>query len=269
MDNDSYLHKDKPLNLMKKYERMADGNIDGVEIEEVKIEELVEDLSEKQILENASNAVQKLEQSLPRLKVIDLPPDKEIAYKQKYVSQCKLCKHPRRDEAEVVYAKSNFVPNRVVLWFKDVHREHFTWECVATHMKNHCEWDKPLVDFISKISSRQEELSVVSQDRIKWNLDALTAANLDLLSQVDSLTGEDAIKTHNAVCNGIKVQAQLMKLQHDTSGAQAQAKAMIEANNRKLITFLEKLLGILDEDKKKQVIDLMREFQNEESRSNI
>lgn len=267
MDNDAYIHEDKSLKLIKKYEQIAGGNIDGVEIEEVKIDDLVEELSEKQVVDNASNAIKRLEQSAPKLKVIDLPPDKEIAYKQKYVSQCKLCNHPRRDEAELIYAQSSNVPNRVVLWFKDVHKEHFTWECVATHMKNHCEWDKPLVDFISKISYRQEELSIVSQDRIKWNLDALTAANLDLLSQIDSLTGEDSIKTYNAVCNGIKVQAQLLKLQHDTSGAQAQAKAMIEANNRKLVTFLEKLLSILDDEKKKQVLDLMREFQNEENRS--
>lgn len=225
----------------------------------------IKDKTEDQIISDASRAIERLEETIPKIKVVTLPPDKEIAYKQKFVSQCKLCNHPLRNEAEEVYVKYNFVPHRVVSWFKSK-GENITWVCVQTHMKKHCIWDKPLINFIERVSARQDEISVIKQDRIQWNLDALTAANLDLLSQMESVSGDDAIKIYNSVCNGIKVQAQLMKLQHDTSGAQAQAKSMIESNNRKLVNFLQDLLKILDENQKESVLSLIREFQTEEAR---
>ena len=94
----------------------------------------IKDKTEDQIISDASRAIERLEETIPKIKVVTLPPDKEIAYKQKFVSQCKLCNHPLRNEAEEVYVKYNFVPHRVVSWFKSK-GENITWVCVQTHMK--------------------------------------------------------------------------------------------------------------------------------------
>ena len=260
---EAYVHTDQNLNL-KRYEEIL-GDINNAEIEDVEYDELYDNNTENQIIEKAQKAVEKLEESIPKIKIINLPPDKEIAYKQKFVPQCKLCKHPLRNQAEAMYARYNFVPYRVVKWFES-EGEHFTWECVATHMKNHCIWDKPLIDFQSRIKARQDELVPIKQDRIQWNLDALTSANLDLFSQLETMSGDEGIRTYKAVCDGIKVQAQLMKLQHDTMGAQTQAKSIVESNNRRLVTFLERLLTILNDKQKTEALELIREFQAEEAR---
>lgn len=260
---EAYVHTDENLKL-KKYQEIL-GDINDAEIENIEYDELYDNDEETDILDKAKQAVIRLEESIPKIKIINLPPDKEIAYKQKFVPQCKLCKHKLRNEAEAMYARYNFVPYRVVKWFESK-GEHFTWECVATHMKNHCIWDKPLIDFPSRIKAREDELAPIKQDRIQWNLDALTSANLDLFSQLETMSGDDGLRTYKAVCEGIKVQAQLMKLQHDTSGAQAQAKAMIEANNRRLVSFLERLLSIVDEKQKKSILELIKEFQAEGTR---
>lgn len=258
-----YTHTDNNLKLHKYPDLIVD--IDNVKIEDVKIDELYENKTESEVIEEAHIAIQKIEKTIPKIKIVSLPPDKEIAYKQRFIPQCKLCKSKLRDEIEAVYVKYNFVPHRVVQWCKSQGFK-VTWECVATHMKNHCIWDKPLVNVVERIKAREDELAPIKNDRIQWNLDALTSANLDLLSQLDSLDGDSGIKTYKAVCEGIKVQAQLMKLQHDTVGAQAQAQSMIEANNKRLVNFLEKLMEVLDDDKKMEVIEFMREFQNEEHR---
>lgn len=229
-------------------------------------EENEKDESAKKIIARATEAVAKLEEAVPKWKIIDLPPDKEIAYKQKFVPQCKLCRSDLRNDAEAIYARYNFVPNRVVAWLKSK-GENFTWECIATHMKNHCIWDKPLISWPDRIIARQEELSPIQQNQIKWNIDAINVANLDLLSQIESATGEDAIKYYNAVCNGMKVQAQLMKLQHDTANATMQAKAMIEANNNKLVTFLDGLLKVVNAEQKDEIVTLIREFQSSEAKT--
>lgn len=249
----------------KEYKIVSDDeNVETNDIEPIDSSE-IKNNTENQIISDATKAIGRLEEAIPKIKVISMPPDKEIAYKQKFISQCKLCNHPLRNEAEEIYVKYNFVPFRVVSWFKSI-GENITWVCVQTHMKKHCIWDKPLINFIERVSARQDEMSIIKQDRIQWNLDALTAANLDLLSQMETVSGDDAVKIYNSVCNGIKVQAQLMKLQHDTSGAQAQAKVMIESNNRKLINFLQDLLKIINDDQKESVLSLIREFQTEEAR---
>lgn len=252
--------------ILTKYNKILK-EAENEELEEVQLDSLESNDSDEQIISNAQKAKDKLEKAIPTFKTIDLPPDKEIAYKQKFVPQCKMCKHHLRDEAEKMYVQSNFVVNRVKMWLEE-QNEHFTWECIATHMKNHCLWDKPLVNMIERLESRQDELSTIKQDRIQWNLDALTSANLDLLAQIDSLSSDDSLKTYRAVCEGIKVQAQLMKLQHDTIGAQAQAQAMVDANNRRLVTFLEKLLQILEPEQRSEVLDLIREFQAQEANVN-
>jgi len=249
---------------LQKYKTLLEEAKD-TEIEDVVIEELDEEYEEDDIITNAQMAVQRIEKTIPKLEIIDLPPDQQIAYKQKFVPQCKLCKSPLRSEAEAVYVKYNRVPYRVVVWLQSK-GERFTWECVATHMTNHCVWDKPLVNVLEKLKAREDELGPIKNDRIQWNLDALSSANLDLLSQLDSLSGVEGLKIYRAVCDGIKVQAQLMKLQHDTVGAQAQAQSMIDANNRRLITFLDGLMSILDDDKKQEVLEFIREFQSEENR---
>ena len=251
-------------NNLEKYDIML-SNVENTEIEEIKYDELYENETEDKIVSNAKVAVAKLEAAIPKVKIINLPPDKEVSYKQKFVPQCRLCKHPMRNEAEAMYVRYNMVPHRVLKWLESK-GEKLTYECIATHMKNHCIWDKPFTDFQSRVKARQDEMMPIKQDRIQWNLDALTSANLDFLSQLDALSGDEGIRMYKAVCEGIKIQAQLMKLQHDTQGAQAQAKSMIEANNRRLITFLEKLLEILHDDQKAEVFELIREFQTEEAR---
>ena len=217
--------------------------------------------NETSIIAKAKEAVQKIEKSLPKIQYIELPPDKEIVYKQKYIPQCRLCKHPLREEAETAFVRYNMVPNRVVEWFKSKGYT-FTWECVANHMNKHCEWDSPLINFPERVIARQDEIAAIKNDRIQWNLDALTIANLDLLSQIEAVKNDvDSVRIYNAVCNGIKIQAQLMKLQHDTMGSQEQAKSMIENNNRKLVALLEKILNEVDGQQKIKILELIREFQ--------
>jgi len=258
-----YTHESQQLDLKQKYQHLL-GDFEEAEIEEVTLESFEENKTEDQAIQEAQVAVAKIEAAIPKLKVINIPPDKEIAYKQKFTPQCKLCKHPLRNQAEAMYAKYNFVPFRVQSWLKS-QGEHFTWECIATHMKKHCLWDQALVNFPEKLKARQEELAPIKQNLIQWNLDALASANLDLLSQIDHMAGDEGIKTYKAVCEGIKMQAQLMKLQHDTMGSQIQAKSMIDAHNKKLIAFLQKLLKELDYDQQQNVLELIKEFQEEQS----
>jgi len=224
--------------------------------------------TEIQILRETADVLAKLETTAPRMRKIELSPDKEVSYKQKYIPQCRMCNSPLREEAEAVYVQNNFVANRVVKWIESI-GEHFTWECISTHMKNHCVWDKPLINFVERINSRQDELSIIKQDRIKFTLDALATISLDLLSGMESSNHEESIKTYNAICNGAKAQSQLMKLQHDTVGAEAQARAIVESNNKKLFHFLDRLLGVVGDNEKLQIMELIREFQGEEVKQAI
>jgi len=219
--------------------------------------------TEIQILRETADVLEKLEKTAPRMRKVELAPDKEISYKQKYIPQCRMCNSHLREEAEAVYVQNNFVANRVVKWIQST-GEHFTWECISTHMKNHCVWDKPLINFIERINSRQDELSIIKQDRIKFTLDSLATISLDLLSGMESSNKDDAIKIYNAICNGAKAQSQLMKLQHDTIGAEAQARAIVESNNKKLFNFLDRLLGVVGDNEKLQIMELIRDFQGEE-----
>lgn len=176
---------------------------------------------------------------LPDLKIDDpplvpLPEDTmgEIKYAIFYEKKCNLCTSPFRQRAEHVYLESGKKKNRVTVFFAHHFGVRVNYECISSHMENHCDFTKITTSGLKTLSNRDEEFSL-------WRYRERDLAITGLLTEVDDLRGLDLTKKPDMA---LKRAVILTKIYGDLSRIQKERDEVGSAN----INIFKVLLEIHD-----------------------
>lgn len=116
--------------------------------------------------------------------LIPIPVDSmaDTIYVTRMETRCVLCRSPWRERAEHWYLENGRKPNSVVNFFRTYFNAMVSWECVDTHMSNHCSLDSlgrnGLVDL------EQQEA-----DMARWRYRELDLAVVGTLSEINEIRG--------------------------------------------------------------------------------
>ena len=93
--------------------------------------------------------------------LMPLPPDTlgDVFYPTRFESRCVLCKSPWRERAEHIFLENAQKPAAVVTFFAHYFNAKVSWECVDTHMENHCTLSAYSKGGIKGLIMRQDEIA--------------------------------------------------------------------------------------------------------------
>lgn len=116
--------------------------------------------------------------------IIPIPPDlmADTIYITRVEPRCVLCRSPWRERAEHWYLENGRKPNSVVNFFRKYFNAVISWECVDTHMTNHCTLESLGKSGLADLEQQEVEMS-------RWRYRELDLALLGTLSEINDLRG--------------------------------------------------------------------------------
>jgi len=186
----------------------------------------------------------KLPPNFQPLEPLPQDPMADLYYPQKVMSSCTMCKTPWRTIAEHVYLDQGRKPQSVVLFFKRYFNARVTWECVDTHMKNHCD--------LRRIgSSGLKNLELRQDDMLTWQYRELELAITGILAEIDDIRGMEDSRERPEL--RIKKSLLLRNLYKDLVGMQQIREDTIK-NSVNIFTVLHDIYFSLSDAASKQII---------------
>jgi hypothetical protein len=201
---------------------------------------------------------------VPSVRVVDTPNNTKVVYTRDVEPRCRLCKHAIRDDAEEHFIHHNYVVRQTLLWLIENTGEKWEWEQVAAHMRRHCDFKDPMINWTSKLQSRSEEVDAIMADPFDFFMRSLSVQYLEL-AEFD--TSRDHARAKNL--GGIKNQtaaefAKMWELKNRNIGPVEQAEAMVARNNQKTRQMMKAIMSVVTDEQKQEILRIVSEFSQEE-----
>lgn len=218
----------------------------------------------KAAVTSSMNLVKGAKQILPPVRIVTVGPDVQVMYTRETEPKCKLCNHSLRDKAEDFYISSNYVVSQVWRWLKEESGENWTWEQIANHMSKHCDFKDPMINFISKLNSRKEEIDIVMADPLEFFMKSIAITFLEL-GEWD--TRKDVNRAKSLAETKFRAAAEFAKLfdmRNKYFGPTEQAEAMVAKNNAKLRGLMEAVMQVVTPEQKERILAIANERSQQE-----
>lgn len=116
--------------------------------------------------------------------LVPIPTDlmMDTIYNSRIESRCVLCRSPWRIRAEHWYLENGRKPNSVVNFFRKYFNAVVSWECVDTHMSNHCTLESLGKNGLADLEAQEADMA-------RWRYRELDLAVLGTLAEINELRG--------------------------------------------------------------------------------
>lgn len=218
----------------------------------------------KAAVASVASTIKDAQHYVPPVRIVTTPDNMQVIYSRDTEPKCRLCMHPMRDQAEEVYILSSYVVSKVERWLNAESDEKWSWDQVGNHMTKHCDFKDPMINYLSKLNSRAEEVDVVMADPLEFFMRSLGMTFLEV-GEFD--TRKDVARAKGLADTKVKIASEFAKLfdmRSKYSGPQEQAEAMIARNNAKMRGMMEAMMKVVTEEQRKEILAIASQFSQQE-----